>query len=160
MRRSPSLASLGLGIATLLSGSGTVHAQFGNCDITTTSVAFGMYDVFASAPRDSTGSIHISCNGNVKAGTKVWLSKGNGPSTMERQMVSWHPTLGPSQLGYNLYLDATHQQVWGDPEPNCYTLEEAVHKLELDLVIYGRIAPQQDVPVGVYSDTIVVSLNF
>jgi spore coat protein U-like protein len=154
------LASFGLGFALLLLASGTAQAQFGNCTITTTSVYFGVYDVFAAAPLDSTGNIHITCFGFFMRTVSVWLSKGNGPNTTHRQMVYSHPTLGLSRLDYNLYLDAAHARVWGDPNPYAYSTTVLLFLLDQNLTAYGRIPQQQDVPAGTYNDTITASINF
>jgi spore coat protein U-like protein len=153
------LASLGLGLAMLLAGSGSAQAQLGNCNITTTPVVFGVYNVFDVFPLDSTGNIHIVCFGWLRS-VGVWLSRGNGPSTAQRQMVYWHPTLGQSRLDYNLYLDAAHTRVWGDPLPYSYSTATRVFFLDLSLDIYGRIRQEQDVPAGSYTDTITASINF
>jgi spore coat protein U-like protein len=152
-------ASFGLGAVMLLLSSGTAQAQFGNCSITTTPVAFGVYNVFDAFPLDSTGNIHVTCLGWLRSAS-VWLSKGNGPSTTQRQMVSWHPILGQSHLDYNLYLDAAHTQVWGDPNPYSYNTNIRLFFLDVSLDIYGRIRQEQDVPAGSYTDTVTVSINF
>ncbi len=153
------LPSFGLGAVLLLLGSGTAEAELGNCSISTTPVAFGTYNVFDAGPLDSTGNIHITCTGKLPA-VSVWLSKGSGPSTTQRQMVYWHPTLGQSQLDYNLYLDAAHTQVWGDPDPYCFSTSDKIPFAELSLDIYGRVRQEQDVPAGSYTDTVTVSINF
>jgi spore coat protein U-like protein len=148
-----------LGLALLLLISRPAQAQLGNCSISTTPVAFGVYDVYSPSALDSTGNVHITCTGSLRA-VSVFLSKGNGPNTMHRQMVYWHPTLGQSTLDYNLYLDPLREQVWGDPYPNSYNTGAKLFFWEATLDIYGRIPAEQDVPAGTYTDTITASINF
>jgi spore coat protein U-like protein len=159
MRRPPWLASFGLGALMLLLGSGSAQAQFGNCSITTTPVAFGGYDVFDSLPLDSTGNIHITCFGWLRAAS-VWLSKGNGPSTLERRLVNPQVTSGRNWLTYNLYMDAGHTQIWGDPNPYSFNTTVRFFFMDVSLDIYGRIDSEQDVQAGTYTDAILVSINF
>src|SRR5664279_5642945 len=84
------------------------------CSVGATPVSFGSYDVFSPVPLASTGTVTYRCL--FAQSMTIWLDKGlNAPTNSPRQMTS-----GIDRLNYNLYLDAGHTQVWGDPSPNHY----------------------------------------
>ncbi len=125
------------------------------CSFGTTSVDFGSYDVFNTVPLASTGSITYQCffAGNMT----IWLSKGmNAPTNNPRQLST-----GIDRLNYNLYLDATHSQVWGDPSPNRYfTNLPFLMWQPATVTVYGLIPAGQDVRAGAYTDSVVVTFQF
>lgn len=125
------------------------------CTISTVSgVAFGAYDVSSPTPLDSVGLLRLDCNGAAKTVT-VDLSRGNGPAYDSRFMRN-----GTAQLNYNLFIDAARTTIWGDGTGG--TLHFGVFNPPnvIDLTIYGRIPALQDLPIGAYTDTIVVTTNF
>ncbi|HUJ28044.1 MAG TPA: spore coat protein U domain-containing protein, partial [Myxococcales bacterium] len=66
---------------------------------------------------------------------------------------------GAEALAYNLYTDATYTTVLGDGTGGSGTLD-APPGLFASLRIYARAPALQDVAVGTYSDTIVVTFTF
>ena len=62
---------------------------------------------------------------------------------------------GPATLAYNLYVDASHTRVWGDGTGNTQTQTGMGN-----LVIYGRIPGQQNVPAGLYTDRVMVIVEW
>ena len=128
-----------------------------NCSISTVGVVFGTYNVYAPAVLASTGSVTINCVG-VGAGVdpvSVALSRGNAGSFQPRTMLrSGEP------LNYNLYLDATGTQIWGDGTGGTQKSASVSNNRPVTITIYGRIPPGQDVSVGSYTDTITATINF
>jgi spore coat protein U-like protein len=116
--------------------------------ISVTPLAFGSYDVYATAPLDSAGTISYSCPPPLLP--TVTISAGNGGSYNPRLMQS----SGTDTLAYNVYVDAARTQIWGA------TAISVAQGNALTVQYYGRIFPQQDVTVGAYSDTLVVTFNF
>ena len=147
------LVSLFILGATLVIGGRSTSAQ--TCSITTTPVSFGIYDVFSLTDLASTGSVHYQCTWLVLRQRTVYLSKGSAPSNNPRQMVS-----GANRLNYNLYLDAGHTQIWGDPNPYSFSETGWDFFQNVTLTIYGSIPAGQDVPTGSYSDAIIATVNF
>jgi spore coat protein U-like protein len=47
----------------------------------------------------------------------------------------------------------------GDPNPNQYAFARA-NGVSYDVTVYGLVPPLQDLPIGTYTDTLVVTLNW
>ena len=140
-------------VAAMLVGSRTASAQWASCTISATPISFGVYNVFSPSDLVSTGSISFSCTG-FSWTMSVYLSKGSGSSNNPRQLVS-----GSNRINYNLYMDASHTQIWGDPNPNSYSRTWAFNANDT-LTVYGLIPAGQDVRVGSYTDLVVATINF
>jgi spore coat protein U-like protein len=153
IRWSLSLAVLS---AVLLYGARSQAQPFGGCQISATPVSFGGYNVYDTTAVASTGSVTYACGLLYFGYPTVWLNKGSAASNNPRQMVN-----GSSRLDYNLYVDAGHTKIWGDPSPN-----QVTGGLCLNLgcgatwTVYGLIPASQDVPVGTYADTVTATVNF
>ena len=65
-------------------------------------------------------------------------------------------------LAYNLYLDSAHSMIWGDGTgPSAMTPPSMPADGAIVMVpIFASIPPRQDVGVGGYADTIMVTMNF
>ena len=140
-----------LGVALVI---GERSASAAACWISTTPVAFGSYNAVNSTDLPSTGSVHYWCSGYVGTRT-VYLSRGLAPSNNPRQMA-----FGTNRLSYNLYLDAAHSQIWGDPNPYSYRVNTTANSPDVTLTIYGLIPQGQDVAAGNYTDNITATINF
>jgi len=135
--------------------AGAVRAEAANCSVSTTSVVFGSYNVFSSAPVDSTGTVSYNCNGNVLV--SIAMTRGQSVTFLPRQLVN-----GTERLAYNLFRDAARTMVWGDSTGGTSTHTEMspLKKEDVTLTVYGRIPPGQDVSAGTYTDTVTVVMNF
>lgn len=121
----------------------------------TSGVAFGGYDPLAAAPTDSSGSVTVHCLVSILI--TIDLGTGGSGSYAARSLKS-----GTEVLSYNLYLDAARQTVWGNAAGNGTVHYGPTLGLlaAIAIPIYARIAARQDVAVGNYTDTIVVTLNY
>lgn len=128
-----------------------------NCSfVATTGVSFGSYDVFASVPTDSSGSITYRCK-NVKGRpVRITLGPGGAGTYATRQMRS---TTDVQQ--YNLYLDAARTTIWGDGTggSSFYQLVPTADT-NITVVVYGRVPAGQDIRAGTYVDSIVATMNW
>jgi len=143
--------------AGLVVGGRSAWAQAPNCTITASTLSFGVYDVFSSAPLYSTGSVTYHCTGRADTIT-IWMSKGNGTTNNPRQMLG-----GTDRLNYYLCQDANCGKLWGDkgfPYDSGPITIPARTNLAASLPIYGKIPAGQDVPTGSYTDTILVEIDF
>ena len=130
------------------------------CVIETRPMGFGEYDSAEPQPKDSLAQVIYTCNpvqggGAVKT-VRIHVSRGNAGS-FDRAMIN-----GTSRLRYNLYLDATHQQIWGDGSggTDYYINTNVPNNLPVTVPIYGRIFALQEVPLGAYADTLQVEVLF
>lgn len=130
------------------------------CTVTTTSVNFGVYTTTSATQNDSgVGNVTTSCSsnsGNVSISTDISLSTGSG-TYAQRSMTS-----GGNLLLYNLYTNASRAIVWTDVVPPEGHNSYQVTATPIDKIypIYGRIPALQNVPVGNYTDTITVTVNY
>jgi spore coat protein U-like protein len=149
---------LGLAGALALAGvSLAAPARAASCSFSSvTGPAFGSYDVFASSSTDSAGNIAYSCTGG--ATVVIALSMGNGPTFNPRHLQA----AGGFLLPYNLYLDANHSTIWGDGTgvTSTSTPNSPADGAIVMVPIFASIPPHQDVPMGHYTDSITVTLNF
>ena len=141
------------------------------------SVAFGNYDVYGAAIA-STGTINGLCTSGSSTTVRPVITLGKGGST------TYHPrkmkctsgtclTNGDSAdvLTYNLYTTATHTSIWGDPAVDATTVSVTLpagccaNNVAFSTTIFGLIPAAvsggaNDVSVGGYSDTVVVTMTF
>lgn len=128
----------------------------GTCTITTTPVAFGVYDPVvanASVPLDATGTVVVTCTKG--AGTRIDLGNGGNFLTGARRMAG-----GTDFLTYELYTDSGRTTVWGSGVGAGNTIGAAPSKAARTVTVYGRVASGQDVSAASYADTVVATINF
>lgn len=146
------LILLALVIGTLYASD--AHAQA--CTISATSVNFGSYNVFNGSPTDSTGTVTYRCNGSAHNIT-IGLTQGAGASFNQRQMQK-----GSESLTYNLFVDASRTNIWGDGTggTSVYSIANPPNNTNVNLTVYGRVTAGQDVSAGSFSDTVTAVINF
>lgn len=140
--------------------AGNAHAV-ATCSLVIVNLVFPGYDVFRLAPTDSAGTVTVTCNGasGDAVNYSVLLSTGAAGAFFPRRL-----TQGGNSLLYNVYLDAGYAVVWGDGNggtkyvADAYTLGSTSSTRSYPL--YGRIAARQNMPIGSYADSIIVTLNF
>lgn len=135
--------------ATLMLLADASAATAATCTVQSTSVAFGSYDTFSSAPLDSTGSINVQCD--VSTAFTINLGTGTG-SYAQRTLTS-----AQSILDYNLYTDAARTLVWADGTTGNNVSGSGTN---VTVPVYGRIPQRQNVPAGVYTDTVVITISY
>ena len=152
-RRRLFIAVVLLLMANLLMVSG---ASAAGCTVSSSGVSFGSFNPLTLTYVDSTGSITVNCT-DISS-YSISLSTGSGTYS-QRHMVA-----GGYYLYYNFYRDAAFQQIWGDGISGSYTvsLNNPVNGQNNLHTIYGRIpvSTQRAASVGIYSDTITVTVSF
>ncbi len=121
-----------------------------DCTLSTSGIAFGGYDPFVNEDVDSVANINVTCDDATPY--SIALSTGNG--TYETRVM----TSGLHHLLYNLYIDAALTTVWGDGTGQSMTVTDT--QSVANYTVYGRIPARQNAHVGVYSDTIVITVTF
>jgi spore coat protein U-like protein len=126
------------------------------CTLSSTTISFGTYDVFQAGPTDSTGTITYRCD-NKDRNVRITISAGSSGTFTSRMLRNSAET-----MAYNLFLNAGFTQVWGDGTggTTAYFLHNPPNKKDVAVTVYSRIPGGQDVPVGNYSDTVVVTLEY
>lgn len=121
----------------------------------TAPVAFGSYDVFATAANSNgVGRVSIQCQGGGPSSFVVRLSTGQSLSYVSRVMKS-----GTDVLNYNLYTTNARTVIWGDGTGGSST-QTVGRNTTKTLCIFGSIPAGQDVAVGVYVDSVTASVTF
>lgn len=147
--------------------SGGAHAA-AICGVTASTMNFGTYDVLTPTPTDSSTTVTIICIRNPPPGSEIVnytlsLSVGAG-SYAARTMSN-----GPATLNYNLHTDPTRTPatIWGDGTSGSVTVSGATARLNnqnpirtATHTIYGRIPAQQDVPVGTYNGSVILTMDY
>ena len=146
-------------IAALIAAASGAHAA--TCSVSAVSLAFGAYNQFQIGHTDTTGNIAVTCVGS--AGEPVFYSLGlsaGGGTFAQRRMRT--PT--GFMLNYNIYTSVARTLVWGDGSSGTVTVNDAytlgAPSVTRNYAVYGRIFSLQKPVVGLYSDSIVVTLNF
>ena len=148
----------GKGLVVLLS------LMFGNaahaaCSVTTTGINFGAYDVFAAVPSDTAGTVTVACDRNPP--TDVTISIGPSSTSGGFQPRRMRHASQADRMNYNLFTTASMTTVWGDGSAGTSTvlLRKVNRNRPVTTTIYGRIPPGQNVSVGVYSDSVTVTIT-
>jgi spore coat protein U domain-containing protein, fimbrial subunit CupE1/2/3/6 len=149
-------ALLTVGAAVVLALTSVAPARAA-CTISSTPLLFGVYNVFATTPLDSTGSLTFRC-GSTDKDIVITLDRGGAPTFNPRRMLN-----GSEPLTYNLYLDAARTTIWGDGTGGTQAFTEhnpQGNNRDFVVPIYGRIPAGQDVRSGSYTNTITVTIQF
>lgn len=163
--------SLRVRLVLVLIGSlawGTQAFSATTCSVSSSGIAFGVYNPLTPTALDSTGTVAVTCTltfppfvDNVSY--TIDLSPGSSGSMLARAMQS-----GVNQLNYNIYTTSARVQVWGDGTGGT---SDVTGTMRLGFIflpstrtnnhtMYGRIAAGQDIPPGSYSDTIIVTVTY
>jgi spore coat protein U-like protein len=153
VKRSVSVAAL---LASLFLARGAESA----CNVSAGGINFGPYDAAAAAPRDSMGSVTVSCDRNPP--TDVTVTIGPGGSSGGFNPRTMRNSSGTDRLTYNLYTDASRNVVWGDGTAGtaAVNLRKVNKNRPVTATIYARIPSGQDVVPGTYLDTLVVTILY
>lgn len=134
--------------------------SFCSCTVTAADVSFGNYNPLSSSNTDSTGSVRVRCTLLVAFGGSytIALSTGSSGTYTQRTMRN-----GASNLGYNLFTTAARSVIWGNGTGGSSSVTRSFFALlfvDQTTTVYARIPPGQNVPGGVYSDTITATVTY
>jgi len=149
MRCGPVNRSIGLLAALVTAALTSSPVVAATCSAASSGVGFGSYNTLDPSPLDSAGDVRVTCDSSVPF--TISLNPGGGPSG-SRQLSS-----GSATLNYQLYSDAARTMVWGD---DTYGNSVSTSGTDVDLPVYGRMAGQQNVPAGSYSDVLTITISY
>lgn len=124
-------------------------------------MGFGLYDDSSAAPTDSTTSVSVRCT-RTGGPQNVSVTLGLGASANSGQTIVRRLRAGAESLDYNLFRDSGRSAVWGPTagvDASTMTLSVANNaSQDATFVIYGRIPALQNAAVGLYSDSVPITL--
>jgi len=122
-----------------------------NCLVATEPVNFGSHGVLGSNI-DSTGSVLVKCT--PATDYTIRLDGGGADAApTARQMIK-----GAEAITYGLYRNGARDQPWGDTEGT--TAAGSGNGGFQTHVVYGRVPPQTTPTAGLYTDTVVVTVDY
>ena len=121
------------------------------CTVSTGGLAFGSYDYLSAVPLDSTAPVTWLCD--ISATVTITLGRGGSSTYLPRKLLS-----GVNSANYNLYKDTACSLIWGDGTETTSTVTAS--GTSGSIPAYGRVPPGQPLPVGSYSDAVVVTITF
>ncbi len=152
------LAALGTGTqahaATTTSSIAVAAAVLQTCVVSASALAFGTYDPTSATPADSTTTILVTCSLATTYNVGLSAGGGSGASVATRKLTS-----GGNTLDYGLYTSAARTTVWGNTV-GTDTVSGTGTGLPVSYTVYGRVAAQQSVPAGAYTDTVTVTVTY
>jgi len=158
-----------------------------SCTIETRPINFGNYDTLEQGDVTAIGQVIYTCSGGGgggnpggpgggnpgggnpggpgttgqgnQTGIRIEMAQGAGNSFAPRHMYGG---VSFDDLEYNIYLDATHRQVWGTGEGPTLAYVDGHPPNGTPVIVpaFGRIFGGQDVSWGPYTDTVPVRILF
>jgi spore coat protein U-like protein len=160
-RRMNGMKTLLIVFSVLLLALMSVEARATRCNITSTPVNFGSYDVFSSVPLDTTGTVSVSCHtpAHKTIPMEVTISSGFSGGFNPRRM---RRGTGSDRMDYYLFINASRTRIWGDGSNGTTFFRGNIHRdSPLSLPVYGRVpAHQNNLRAGSYSDSLVVTVSW
>lgn len=126
------------------------------CQITANDLDFGDYNPVAAANVDAATTISLTCTNGTAYNVGLNLGAGVGASTATRYMSD---AGAAHTLGYTLYQNAGRTTLWGS-SIGSNTRAGTGTGSAATIDVFGRIAMNQTVPSGSYSDTITVTVTW
>jgi spore coat protein U-like protein len=130
------------------------------CTVTVTGIAFGGYNALSSASDDSMGNVSVACTPTAASTVSytIGMSADSGNFT-SRQLTS-----DKDSLAYNIYVDPTRLQVWGDGTAGTSVVSDSYALSQTQVTrmygIYGRVPGKQNKQAGSYSDVLTVTVTY
>ncbi len=125
------------------------------CTVTASDIGFGTVISLASQI-DATGTVQSTCT----TGTVYTIAMDGGTTTgniPDRRMAKSGP--GPDFVGYQLYRDAAHTQIWGDGVVGSVEAGTGTGSTQ-SVTVYGRVPAQSTPEPDLYADTIGVTMTY
>ena len=132
------------------------------CSVSAVSLSFGNYNPLRARHDDTTGNIAVTCRGRPgsRMTYSIALNAGGSGTFAQRRMRSG----SAGTLNYNIYASAGRSLVWGDGSAGTHVVTDSFRlhspRVTRNYAVYGRIFGGQNPRVGVYTDSIVVTLDF
>jgi spore coat protein U-like protein len=124
------------------------------CIVATLPVAFGILTSF-TVNNDATGTINVTCTNTAPYTVALDIGSGSGATFAARKMTS-----GANTMNYTLYTATARTTIWGDGTNSTSTVPGTGNGAVQNLTVYGRVPIQTQPALGVYADTVNVTVSF
>ncbi|HEY4317589.1 MAG TPA: spore coat U domain-containing protein [Herbaspirillum sp.] len=140
-------------VAATATGSLVISATvLSTCALTGGTIPFGNY---TSAQVDQTGTLSVLCTSGVPYSIALDAGAGTGATITARKMTG----SGGGTLNYSLFRETGRTSNWGNTGTTD-TVSSSGSGLLQTITVYGRIPAGQTPIVGVYTDTVTVTLTY
>lgn len=152
--------------ALLLASSLHTASAVTQCTLTPTPLVFGSYNPVLGTPVTSSALVVVECLAISLPLATVNYTLSMGTSGTSASMLRQLAGPSGSRLDYNLFTDAGYATVWGNGSGGTGTVAgNAPLLLLLSAVarthtVYGRIPGGQVARTGVYTDSLLVTIDF
>lgn len=150
------------GLVAVLLAAGASGASAVSCAVESAGLLFGTYNPFQGTPNDSVGTISLSCSG--AAGNEIVYVVRIGPGSSGTPNSRTMRSSSGRILVYNLYTDPARSLVWGDGTGGTRVLADALTLRGMGQTrrypVFGRTFERQNVSPGVYTDSLVITVEF
>ena len=136
-----------------------------SCNGANASLVFGAYDGFATAHHDTQANILVTC---TRSGgpptTAITIALGPSVNSGAIAIRRMKLTSGTDILNYNFFREATRTNIWGNTS-GVDTVTQSITLANnatgsISFTLFGRVFAQQDVRVGSYSDTLLITVTY
>ncbi len=153
-----------LSLAAVRSQNMPVRAQVNvNCNFTSTpTMNFASYDpadVNALPANPLAGSIGVNVRCTRGAIVTIGIDAGLHGATVVGSTRAMQLGATTNRLGYDFYQDAAFLTPWTNAAPGLYS-HTAIDNASATVTIHGRVPGGQDVPAGLYEDTVIVTVTY
>lgn len=153
-----------LSLAAVITRNMPVQAQVNvNCNFTSTpTMNFASYDpadVNALPANPLAGSIGVNVRCTRGAIVTIGIDAGLHAATVGGSTRAMQLGATTNRLGYDFYQDAAFLTPWTNAAPGLYS-HTALDNAPATVTIHGRVPGGQDVPAGLYEDTVVVTVTY
>lgn len=155
---------LAITIASLAISTGAMAANLtvkaivvSTCSIDNAALDFGDYNVLNTTATTGETNLIYRCTKGVTP--KISLNKGGGDSITSRKLKYNNNTLSYSLLKPVNGSCANATENWGDTNGTWYSPASPTPGIgNQDVRVCGSISPNEDVPAGIYTDTVTITI--
>jgi len=148
-------------IAGSSTGTLTVNASVvAKCTVTAATLAFTNWDfvTYGAANDDASQALSFTC---TKGSSSVYVTADVGANSTHATGTTRAMVSGSNYLSYELYTDSGYSTVWNTTNSGGHTFAPSfASSHSATATVYAQIPSGQDVPVGSYSDSVTMTINF
>lgn len=123
-----------------------------SCSVSASDLAFGTYDAASNTDTLGTSTINVTCS--LLTPYTISLNNGGNASGSQRRMGS-----GASRLNYDLYRDVAMTNVFGTVAA-ALGVSGIGTGFSAPTTVYGKLAKNQAIAPGSYTDQVTVTLDY